>query len=157
MCSNPCESELTCFRPESNRGHYGLLNFSSASLSTTELWWQMNHQKSFRILLSLVNCHYYFQQSVWFPNKEPGGWGPFLFFFLGWRMPKKITGLSRCWAPCYPCSTLETVPEPTVANFSLRPTLQVGKTVHIVCGLACILRLTSPHNQVSLTTNKWSA
>jgi len=50
MCSNPCESELTCFRPESNRGPYGLLNFSSAALSTTELWWRMNHRKFFRTL-----------------------------------------------------------------------------------------------------------
>jgi len=25
MCSNPCEFEVTCFRPESNRGPYGLL------------------------------------------------------------------------------------------------------------------------------------
>ena len=25
MCSNPCESEVTCFVPESNRGPYGLL------------------------------------------------------------------------------------------------------------------------------------
>ena len=48
MCSNPCESELTCFWPESNRGSYGLPNFISATLSTTELWWRMNHQKSFR-------------------------------------------------------------------------------------------------------------
>ena len=37
-CSNPCESELTCFRPESNRGPYRLLNFLSAALFTTELW-----------------------------------------------------------------------------------------------------------------------
>jgi len=50
MCSNPCESEVTCFRPESNRGPYGLLNFLSAALSTTELWWRMNHRKSFRTL-----------------------------------------------------------------------------------------------------------
>ena len=47
MCSNPCESEVTCFRPESNRGPYGLLTFLSAALSTTELRWQMNHRKSF--------------------------------------------------------------------------------------------------------------
>jgi len=51
MCSNPCESELTCFRPESNRGPYGLLNLLSAALSTTELWWWINHWKSFRTLL----------------------------------------------------------------------------------------------------------
>ena len=38
MCSNPCESEVTCFRPKSNQGHYRLLNFLSAALSTTELW-----------------------------------------------------------------------------------------------------------------------
>jgi len=50
-CSNPCESELACFRPESNRGPYGLLNFWSAALSTTELWWLMNHRKSVRTLL----------------------------------------------------------------------------------------------------------
>jgi len=50
MCSDPCESEVTCFRPESNRGPYGLLTFLSAALSTTELWWQMNHRKSFRTL-----------------------------------------------------------------------------------------------------------
>ena len=37
MCSNPCESELTCFRPESNRAPYGLLNFWSAAFSTTEI------------------------------------------------------------------------------------------------------------------------
>jgi len=30
--------EVTCFRPESNRGPYGLLHFLSAALSTTELW-----------------------------------------------------------------------------------------------------------------------
>jgi len=53
MCSNPCESEVTCFRPESNRGPYGLLFFLSAALSTTELWWQMNHRKSFRTLLNI--------------------------------------------------------------------------------------------------------
>jgi len=47
MCSNPCKSELTCFRPESNRGPYGLLIFLSAALSTTELWWRANHRKSF--------------------------------------------------------------------------------------------------------------
>jgi len=51
MCSDPCESELTCFLPESNLGPYGLLNFLSAALSTTELWWRMNHRKSFRTLL----------------------------------------------------------------------------------------------------------
>jgi len=50
MCSNPCESELTCFRPESNREPYGLLNLLSAALSTTELWWRMTHRKSFRTL-----------------------------------------------------------------------------------------------------------
>jgi len=50
MCSNPGESELTYFRPESNRGSYGLLNFLSAALSTTELWWRMDHGKSFRTL-----------------------------------------------------------------------------------------------------------
>jgi len=50
MCSIPCESEVTCFRPESNWGPYGLLNFLSAALSTTELWWRINHQKSFRTL-----------------------------------------------------------------------------------------------------------
>jgi len=53
MCSNPCESEVTCFRPESNRGHYGLLNFLCAVLSTTELWWQINHRKSFRTLICM--------------------------------------------------------------------------------------------------------
>jgi len=53
MCSNPCESEVTCFRPESNRGPYGLLFFLSAALSTTELWWQMKHRKSFRTLVSM--------------------------------------------------------------------------------------------------------
>jgi len=41
---------VTCFRPESNRGPYGLLHFLSAALSTTELWWRMNHRKSFRTL-----------------------------------------------------------------------------------------------------------
>ena len=51
MCSNPCESEVTCFRPESNRGPYGLLNLLCAALSTTELWWRINHRKSFRTLL----------------------------------------------------------------------------------------------------------
>ena len=56
MCSNPCECELTCFRPESNLGPYGLLNFSSAALSTTELWWRMNHRKShFALLLFLFS------------------------------------------------------------------------------------------------------
>jgi len=39
------------FRPESNQGPYGLLTFLSAALSTTELWWQMNHRKSFRKIL----------------------------------------------------------------------------------------------------------
>jgi len=52
MCSNPCEPEVTCFRPESNRRPYGLLNFLSAALSTTELWWRMNHRKSFRTLFT---------------------------------------------------------------------------------------------------------
>jgi len=44
---------VTCFRPESNRGPYGLLTFLSAALSTTELWWRMNHRKSFRTLLNI--------------------------------------------------------------------------------------------------------
>ena len=30
MCSNPCESEVTCFRPESNRGPYGILDVTFA-------------------------------------------------------------------------------------------------------------------------------
>jgi len=51
MCSNPCESEVTCFWPESNRGPYGLLNLLCAALSTTELWWRINHRKSFRTLI----------------------------------------------------------------------------------------------------------
>ena len=51
MCSNSCEFEVTCFRPESNLGPYGLLHFLSAALSTTELWWRMNHRRSFRTLL----------------------------------------------------------------------------------------------------------
>ena len=42
------------FRPESNRGPYGLLTFLSAALSTTELWWQMNHRKSFRTLFATL-------------------------------------------------------------------------------------------------------
>jgi len=66
MCSNPCESEVTCFRPESNRGHYGLLNFWSAALSTTELWWRMNRRKSFRTLLtdgSFTSRFYFFLYS----------------------------------------------------------------------------------------------
>ena len=50
--SNPCESELTCFRPESTRRPYGLPNFLNAALSTTELWWRMNHRKSFRTLFA---------------------------------------------------------------------------------------------------------
>ena len=58
MCSNPCESELTCFRPVSNRGTYRLLNFFSAALSTTELWWRMNHRKSFRTLLDILSWQY---------------------------------------------------------------------------------------------------
>jgi len=52
MCSNPCESEVTCFRPDSNRGPYGSPFFLSAALSSTELWWQMNHRKSVRTLIS---------------------------------------------------------------------------------------------------------
>jgi len=57
MWSNPCESELTCFRPESNRGSYGLLNCLSAALSTTGLWWRMKHRKSFRTLFNIhVSC-----------------------------------------------------------------------------------------------------
>jgi len=59
MCSNPCESEVTCFRPESNRGPYGLLTFVSAALSTTELWWQLNHRKSFRTLFIYVWMYMY--------------------------------------------------------------------------------------------------
>jgi len=50
MCSNPCGSVVTCFRPESNRGPYGLLNFLCAALSTTELWWRINHRTSFGTL-----------------------------------------------------------------------------------------------------------
>jgi len=50
MYSNPCESKLTCLRPESNREPYELQNFLSAALSTTELWWRMNHRRSFRTL-----------------------------------------------------------------------------------------------------------
>ena len=55
MCSNPCESEVTCFRPESNRGPYGVLNFLCAALSTTELWWRINHRKSLRTLLFFLH------------------------------------------------------------------------------------------------------
>ena len=43
MCSNSCEFEVTCFRPESNRAPYGLLYFLSAALSTTELWWRKKY------------------------------------------------------------------------------------------------------------------
>jgi len=59
MCSNPCESEFTCFRPESNLGHDGLLSFFSATLSTTELWWRMNHRKSsstVNVILTRQTC-----------------------------------------------------------------------------------------------------
>ena len=36
MCSNPCGSEVARFRPESNRGPYGLLNFLCAVLDTVK-------------------------------------------------------------------------------------------------------------------------
>ena len=51
--------------------------------------------------------------------------------------------------------TQETVPDrdQTVANLDTKWI----KTFHNVCGLACILGLTSPHNQVSLTTKEHSA
>jgi len=49
---------VTCFRSESNRGPYGLLTFLSAALSTTELWWRMNHRKSFRTLYTLPTYKY---------------------------------------------------------------------------------------------------
>jgi len=42
MCSNPCGSEVTCFRPESNRGPYGLLNFL-CYWSTTTRWSTLKH------------------------------------------------------------------------------------------------------------------
>jgi len=65
MCSNPCESEVTYFRPESNRGPYGLLIFLSAALSTTELWWRMNHRKSFRTLsIKISVCRLYIADPV---------------------------------------------------------------------------------------------
>ena len=51
MWSNLCETEVSCFRPESNRAHYGLLIFLCAALSTTELRWQINHRQSLRTLL----------------------------------------------------------------------------------------------------------
>jgi len=70
MCSNPCEFEVTCCRPESNRGPYGLLNFLSAALSITELWWRMNHRKSFRTLLT---NRITFLERVW--NKKRIGIG----------------------------------------------------------------------------------
>jgi len=50
---------------------YGLLNFSSAALSTIELWWRMNHQKSFRTLFKytifvvLEKCTEYYIRSVY--------------------------------------------------------------------------------------------
>jgi len=83
MCSNPCESELTCFRPESNRGPYGLLNFWSAALTTTELWWRMNHRKSFRTLSSQAQSGIH-PQSYWSPCAFAGmhlqsHWAPCAF------------------------------------------------------------------------------
>jgi len=61
MCSNPCKSELTCFRPESKRGPYGLLNFSqvprSPPLSYGDGWITENPLKtSYYILQTRHKC-----------------------------------------------------------------------------------------------------
>jgi len=67
--------------------------------------------------------------------------------------PPLITGLSGWWTPNWSRRTQETVPDhcwPTMAD-------PLGKNSAQVCELACILGLTGPNNQVSLSTNERSA
>ena len=76
----------------------------------------------------------------------------FVCFFLSFRRPKPITGLSGWPAPDQPLRTQELVPyRRTGALPSLWQTqsdpLLVGKTDHNVGRLACIFGLTNPHNQ----------
>jgi len=79
--------------------------------------------------------------------------GFFLSFFLWFGRPKPITGLSGWWGPVSPLRTQETVPDRRTGGLPLfradprRVPRQVGKTVHNVGGLACILGLTNSHNQ----------
>jgi len=93
MCSNPCESEVTCFRPESNRGPYGLLTFLSAALSTTELWWRMNHRQSFRTL-SLKNVYIFWNRRSLSRTKN---YGRAFRLFLFWRFWRDCKPLPYLW------------------------------------------------------------
>jgi len=54
------------------------------------------------------------------------------------------------------CSNADLVLRPTLLVGKTVHNLLVGKTVHNVCGLACIVGLTSS-NEVSLTTKKCDA
>jgi len=72
-------------------------------------------------------------------------------FFRGFRRPNLITGLSGWRTPNQPLRTQEPVPDrrPEYDLVYGRPNQipnLVGKTDHNVGGLACILRLTNPHN-----------
>ena len=67
MCSNPCESEVTCFLPESNRGPYGLLIswvLRSPPLSYGDGWitenplgpsWIWSSSQDYEVLVLLLN------------------------------------------------------------------------------------------------------
>ena len=74
----------------------------------------------------------------------------FLSFFLGFRRPNLITGLSGWRTPDQPLRTQEPVPDRRIGDHLVYgrpnhiPNL-VGKTDHNVGGLACILGLTNSH------------
>jgi len=85
-------------------------------------------------------------------DNSTGTW--FLSFF-GWWRPDLITGLSGWWSPNQSLKNHKTVPDRCWIRCEDDP--QCVKTVQNACGLACILGLTSPKDQVSLTTKKRSA
>ena len=78
----------------------------------------------------------------------------FLSFF-GWQRPDLITGLSGWWSPNQSLKNHKTVSDRCWIGCKDDP--QCVKTVENACGLVCILGLTNPKNQVSLTTKKHSA
>jgi len=113
MCSNPCESEVMCFRPESNRGPYGVLTFLSAALSTTELWWQMDHRKSNRqkaVSQDLIPsssiyihmCTLYTHTNTYIPRVNPTGFlRPFRCFVTG--PTPGLTSSTQCAVRMWVC------------------------------------------------------
>ena len=59
VCSNPYWFEFTGFLPESNWGPADNPNLSSPTLFSTELWWRIHHQRSFRTLTqypAILSC-----------------------------------------------------------------------------------------------------